>query len=75
MGKNIPILDNAVPKHIAQMQQFLDFATANPPCYVHCEAGKGRTGLAVAWQRNSGSVSRTRSHLCKNSQLRSKPAR
>src|SRR5438128_2719741 len=35
------------------MIQFLDFANdpANQPTYVHCEAGKGRTGCAVASYR------------------------
>jgi protein-tyrosine phosphatase len=46
---NVQILDNSAPSN-AQVKQFLDFATdpANQPCYVHCEAGKGRTGVAVA---------------------------
>lgn len=46
---NVPILDNDAPT-TDQMKAFLDFATApeNQPCYVHCEAGKGRTGVAVA---------------------------
>jgi protein-tyrosine phosphatase len=49
---NVQILDNSAPTE-AQMKQFLDFATnsANEPCYVHCEAGKGRTGVAVACYR------------------------
>ena len=49
---NVPILDNDAPT-IDQMKAFLDFATApeNQPCYVHCEAGKGRTGVAVACYR------------------------
>jgi protein tyrosine/serine phosphatase len=48
----VQILDN-VPPTIAQMQQFLHFATipANSPCYVHREKGKGRTGVAVACYR------------------------
>ena len=35
------------------MKDFLDFATnpKNSPCYVHCEAGKGRTGVASACYR------------------------
>lgn len=49
---NVPILDNDVPT-MDQMQTFLDFVTAaaNSPAYVHCEAGKGRTGVAVAVYR------------------------
>jgi hypothetical protein len=49
---NVQILDNSAPT-TAQMTQFLDFATnpANQPCYVHCEAGKGRTGVATAVYR------------------------
>jgi protein tyrosine phosphatase (PTP) superfamily phosphohydrolase (DUF442 family) len=49
---NIPIIDNTAPTS-AQMKQFLDYATtpANQPVYVHCEAGKGRTGVAVACYR------------------------
>jgi hypothetical protein len=47
---NIPITDNTAPK-IEQMVTFLDFVAKNPPCYVHCEAGKGRTGVAVACYR------------------------
>ncbi len=49
---NVKILDNSAPT-MAQMKQFLDFATnpANSPCYVHCEAGKGRTGVATACYR------------------------
>lgn len=47
---HIPILDNSAPS-IAQMQQFVAFARANPPTYVHCEAGEGRTGTAVACYR------------------------
>jgi hypothetical protein len=49
---NVKILDNSAPTQ-AQVKQFLDFATnpKNSPCYVHCEAGKGRTGVAVAAYR------------------------
>jgi hypothetical protein len=49
---NVKIIDNSSPNN-AQMKQFLDFATnpANQPAYVHCEAGKGRTGVAVACYR------------------------
>jgi protein tyrosine phosphatase (PTP) superfamily phosphohydrolase (DUF442 family) len=46
---HLPILDNTAPPE-QMMRQFLDFANnaANQPTYVHCEAGKGRTGCAVA---------------------------
>ena len=47
---HIPILDNSPPS-VAQMQDFVAFASGNQPCYVHCEAGKGRTGTAVASYR------------------------
>lgn len=49
---NIKILDNDAPS-MAQMKQFLDFVTKpeNQPAYVHCQAGKGRTGVAVAVYR------------------------
>jgi hypothetical protein len=47
---HVPILDNSPPS-IAQMMSFINFAKANPPTYVHCEAGKGRTGTAVACYR------------------------
>jgi predicted protein tyrosine phosphatase len=49
---NVKILDNSAPTE-GQMKQFLDFVTApeNSPAYVHCEAGKGRTGVAVASYR------------------------
>ena len=49
---NVKILDNSAPTQ-KQMKDFLDFATnpKNSPCYVHCEAGKGRTGVASACYR------------------------
>lgn len=49
---NVKILDNSAPTQ-KQVKQFLDFATdpKNSPCYVHCQAGKGRTGVAVASYR------------------------
>lgn len=48
----LKIIDNTPPTE-AQMKQFLDFVTApeNQPAYVHCEAGVGRTGVAVACYR------------------------
>lgn len=55
---NVPILDNAAPT-LAQMKQFLDFATnpANTPCYVHCERGRGAPAWpwpATAWPSKAG---------------------
>ncbi len=47
---NCEILDNAPPT-VEQMNEFISFARAHPPTYVHCEAGKGRTGTAVACYR------------------------
>jgi len=49
---HLPIIDNTPPTE-AQMKQFLDFVTApeHQPAYVHCEAGQGRTGVAVACYR------------------------
>jgi protein tyrosine/serine phosphatase len=49
---NVKILDNSAPTQ-KQMVDFLNFATnpKNSPCYVHCEAGKGRTGVASAVYR------------------------
>ena len=49
---HLAILDNTAPEE-AQMKQFLDFAgeAAHQQCYVHCEAGMGRTGVAVACYR------------------------
>jgi|GEM_PF-3513440 hypothetical protein len=49
---NVKILDNSAPTQ-QQVKAFLDFATnpKNSPCYVHCQAGKGRTGVAVAAYR------------------------
>jgi protein tyrosine phosphatase (PTP) superfamily phosphohydrolase (DUF442 family) len=49
---HLPIIDNTVPSE-ANVKSFLDFATnpANEPCYVHCEAGQGRTGVMSAAYR------------------------
>lgn len=49
---HLGILDNSAPT-VDEMKQFLDFAedAAHQQTYVHCEAGKGRTGVAVACYR------------------------
>jgi protein tyrosine phosphatase (PTP) superfamily phosphohydrolase (DUF442 family) len=49
---HVPILDNSAPTE-AQMEAFLAFVRdpSNQPAYVHCEAGKGRTGTACACYR------------------------
>ena len=49
---HVPVLDNSAPTE-AQVKQFLDFVTdpKNQPAYVHCEAGKGRTGAFSAAYR------------------------
>lgn len=48
----IPVIDNTPPK-TEQMVEFLNLTLdpKNQPVYVHCEAGKGRTGIAVACYR------------------------
>lgn len=47
-----PVEDNHEPQ-ISQVGDFLDYALdpANAPTYVHCEAGKGRTGVMIACYR------------------------
>lgn len=49
---HIPIMDNQPPQE-DQMVQFLNLVLdpKNQPAYVHCEAGKGRTGVAIACYR------------------------
>jgi phosphatidylserine/phosphatidylglycerophosphate/cardiolipin synthase-like enzyme len=49
---SVPIVDMSSGTK-DQMLEFLDFATKkeNRPAYVHCEAGQGRTGVAVAVYR------------------------
>jgi atypical dual specificity phosphatase len=47
---NVKILDNSAPT-FEQMMEFIDFARGHAPTYVHCEAGQGRTGTAVACYR------------------------
>jgi predicted protein tyrosine phosphatase len=48
----VPLIDNTAPSS-AQMKAFLDFVTApeHQPAFVHCDAGIGRTGVAVAVYR------------------------
>jgi protein tyrosine phosphatase (PTP) superfamily phosphohydrolase (DUF442 family) len=48
----VPLIDNTAPS-VEQMKAFLDFVTepAHQPAYVHCDAGIGRTGVAVAVYR------------------------
>ncbi len=49
---HIPVLDNTPPTK-EQMDKFCNIAIdpGNSKVYVHCEAGKGRTGVAVACYR------------------------
>jgi len=49
---HLSITDNTAPT-MSQVKAFLDFATQaqNQPVYVHCRAGKGRTGVMVAAYR------------------------
>jgi protein tyrosine phosphatase (PTP) superfamily phosphohydrolase (DUF442 family) len=49
---HIPVEDNTVPTR-TQMMDFCHLASSPnyQPLYVHCEAGQGRTGVAVACYR------------------------
>jgi len=47
---NIPIVDNTIPT-TDQVSQFLATVANDGLTYVHCEAGKGRTGCMVAAYR------------------------
>src|SRR5262249_5603907 len=46
----LPILDNAAPPDYSMVKKMLVFLSQpkNQPAYIHCEAGKGRTGFMVA---------------------------
>ncbi len=48
----IPVIDHAFPT-TDQLVEFLELATQaeNQPVYVHCNAGKGRTGVFVGAYR------------------------
>lgn len=49
---HIPVVDHELPT-LDQVKDFLDFVTRkeNQPADVHCNAGKGRTGMFVASYR------------------------
>ena len=52
VAHQIPVVDHEFPS-TSQVIDFLEFATKaeNQPVYVHCNAGKGRTGIMVGVYR------------------------